>query len=242
MKYLKRFLAKYEIKKTVVQSLISAFVFVIVIIAVLIPFTLIKPSSEAYIGIIAAFIGISVAIVIVFQIYNAIDMNSRIMTFEKDLQFQISKNISLNDRLIEVYSVNMQSCSAIFIIEAEKFYKIKNFKYCFFLYVRCYRFYTMFLVHEHDTKEHVKILTDESEINIVKRIFKIALNLIQKEKLEDLSKAYTEKDLLIKQLGRSNPFVIDLVKVFNLINNNNINIKIKQEQLLEIQNKYSHYV
>lgn len=242
MRQIKRLLAKYEIKKTIVQSSISAFVFVIVIITVLFPFTLIKPSTEAYIGIIAAFIAISVALVIGYQIYNAIDMNSRIMTFEKDLQFQISKNISLNDRLIEVYSVNMQSCSAIFMIEAEKFYKSKDFEYSFFLYVRCYRFYTMFLVHEHDTKEHVKILTNESEINIVKRIFKIAFNLIQKEKLEDLSKAYTEKDLLIKQLGRSNPFVIDLEKVFNLINNNNINIKIKQEQLLEIQNKYSHYV
>ena len=83
--------------KFIFQSTISAIVFNAFFVVILFATKTVEPSTDTYIGLIAGFIAICVTIVIGFQIYNAIDIRSKVAEIDKkSIEFK-----RLNDNLIE---------------------------------------------------------------------------------------------------------------------------------------------
>lgn len=115
--------------KVIFQSAISAIVFNAFFVVILFSTKTVEPSTDTYIGLIAGFIAISVAIVIGYQIYNAIQIkdeivaqNNRIDSFNSKIESMNTniENVKGNSNINTQKIINLENITNKYISKIEK--------------------------------------------------------------------------------------------------------------------------
>lgn len=137
---------------------LSLLAFVISLVALCVFICKVEPYSvvtiDTYIGVIAGFIGISVTLLVGYQIYNAVDLRQRISAVEK-----LRESLENQQQQFEV--LKNEQYESIEIIQARLFYKTSTMAIDTFLHFHSAIKYSLSVDHK---SEGYKWLLDELEV------------------------------------------------------------------------------
>ena len=179
---------------------LSIFAIVISTITLTLFFWKVTPYSNVdaltFIGVIAAFIGLSVTMLVGYQIYNAIDLRQRINAVER-------MKSSFEEQQNQIENLKMEQAEGFEIIQARLFHKTPEMEFYAFLHLHSALKYALSTNHK---SEGYKWILDDLEsymLNITTASFSIVMHCLSpKEYIREVNKfkaLYKATDTIIRK-------------------------------------------